>query len=230
MEVSLNVSWSDTLEESLAEIGEKCQGYSSLHKSSEALFSFRKTCIDMPIFLLSTLAGTLSIGSTVIFGENNNYSNVGIGLVSLSVGVLNTISTYFNFATRTETHRMCSIEYSKLYRFISIELSLPRKERMACGDLLKIVKEQYERLQEISPLIPKHIIESFKIRFKDYTNISKPNETNGLQPVRIYRNEKLHSFYDLTTSSAPKYITEEGDTLPGNLRIQIPITHHEDLV
>jgi len=229
-----SVAWSDNLEEIMAETGEKCQGYAYLHKKSEAIFSFRRTCIDIPVIVLSTVAGTLSIGNGAIFGEENEQvAGMGIGLLSLGVGVLNTIATYFGYAKRAENHRLCSIEYSKLFRFIAIELALPRNERMACGDLLKVIKEQYERLQEISPLVPQQVIDDFKNRFKEYEKIAKPNETNGLQEIHIFRDGVKQSFYEIVQKTKSlrnlkDRITEEITTPPErrgsteNLRITIP--------
>jgi hypothetical protein len=54
-------------------------------------------------------------------------------------------------------------------------------------DFLKYVKDQYDRLQEISPLVPLAIVLEFQKKFKDETEISKPEETNGLEKITIYR-------------------------------------------
>jgi hypothetical protein len=181
-----NIKWSEQLENYFKEIGEKCQCYYVLHKKSEQLFSKRTTLIDLPVIVLSTVAGTLSIGNSSIFGYSSK-SNIYIGCLSLFVGVLNTISTYFSWSKRCENHRIVSIQYSKLYRFISVELKLPIEERMKPNDMLKIIRETYERLQELSPLIPINIINDFKIKYKNH-NIFKPEETNGLHNIEIYKN------------------------------------------
>jgi len=65
-------------------------------------------------------------------------------------------------------------------------MSLPREERMSPHDLLKHTKDAYDRLQEISPLIPPEIVKEFKITFQKETEISKPEETNGLEKITIY--------------------------------------------
>jgi len=190
MEIAKDIQWSENVEQYLAMTGERSYCYALLHKQAETEFSNKRTYIDIPVIIGSTIAGTLSIGNQSIFGqENERVAGMCIGALSLVVGVLSTINTYFGFAKRCENHRLSSIQFSKLYRFVQIELSLPRKERMACADLLKIVREQYERLQEISPLIPDHILNDFKTRFKDYKDISKPSEANGLEPVFINTNE-----------------------------------------
>jgi AraC-like DNA-binding protein len=101
---------------------------------------------------------------------------------------MNTVGTYFAFSKRAEAHRISAIQYSKLYRFLQIELSLPQQERMTPADLLKVSRDNYERLQEISPLIPYNILEHFKEKFKQY-KVSKPSEANGLEEIIIYRED-----------------------------------------
>jgi hypothetical protein len=70
-----------------------------------------------------------------------------------------------------------------------IEMALPRDERMSPHDLLKYVKDQYDRLAEISPLVPGPVIEEFKSKFSKYTDVSKPEEANGLSKIHIYVDE-----------------------------------------
>jgi hypothetical protein len=185
-----NVEWSIVLENFFKDMGEKAYCYSWLHKKCEARFSRKRNYTDLPIIVLSTISGTLSIGSSSIFPEKYaKEGNMGIGIVSLFVAILNVVGTYFDFAKRAETHRLVSIEYSKLYRFLDIELSLPRHERMIPVNLLKMSRDHYERLDTISPIIPAKIIKDFKRKFKNI-NVSKPSETNGLENIQIYKPDK----------------------------------------
>jgi hypothetical protein len=190
--INKQIEWSSRLESFFKDMGEKSFAYSYLHKKSEAVFTKRAMRIDLPVIVLSTIAGTLSIGSGSVFPPE--YEHIGsacIGSLSLFVGVLNTVGTYFEFNKRAENHRLSHIQYSKLYRFLDVELSLPRHERMSPKDLLKLATDQYERLQEIAPLIPNHIIKNFNKKFKTYTNIAKPSEVNGLESISIYVPEKI---------------------------------------
>lgn len=84
-----------------------------------------------------------------------------------------------------------------------IEMALPRDERMSPHDLLKYVKDQYDRLAEISPMVPTDIIEEFKTKFSKYTDVSKPEEANGLSKIHIYVDE-LTQGSPFTLSSPPQ--------------------------
>jgi hypothetical protein len=67
-------------------------------------------------------------------------------------------------------------------------MSLPRAERMPPSILLKYIKEQYDRLAEISPLVPPKIIGLFNAKFGNdkYKDITKPEECNTLEKVEAY--------------------------------------------
>ena len=208
------IAWSTTLERYFKDIGEKSYCYGYLHKKSEAVFAKKSMKIDLPVIVLSTVAGTLSIGSTSIFPED--YESQGttcIGALSLFVGVLNTVGTYFEFGKRAENHRLSYIQYSKLYRFIDIELSLPRIERMRPKDLLKVVNDTYERLQEVSPIVPQKVLKTFTKKFKNY-DVAKPSEANGLESISIYVPDEIDKEETIKASSSegslPKSDTMEG--------------------
>jgi hypothetical protein len=180
------IHWTVRLEEYFASTGEKAHCLSWVHKQSEALYSNRRNWIDLPVIVGSGVIAFLNAGSSSMFDEPR-LSSIALGIGSLCVGILNTLGSYFGWAKRAEGHRISSIHYSKLYRFITVELSLPREERMNPHDFLKYVKDQYDRLQEISPMVPPKVIHEFQKKFKNETEISKPEEANGLEKITIYR-------------------------------------------
>ena len=149
-EAHRDITYHDALEALIAKEAEKCAGLAWLHTKAEALFSTQNTIVALPTIVLSTLVGFLSGTSPSIFAEATTAS-IGIGSVSLFTGVLSTIGTFFAFAKKQEGHRIAAIQYAKLGRFLAIELALPREERIAAGDLLKMTKENIERLLEIAP-------------------------------------------------------------------------------
>lgn len=189
MSIDGDISWNERLEDYFASTGEKAHCLSWIHKKSEERYARLRTFIDLPVIAISSITGFLSVGATPMFGDGNQTAvSVALGLCSLLVSVLNTTGTYFSWAKRAEGHRISSIQYARLYRFLAIEMSLPREERMTPKDLLKHSKDQYDRLQEISPLVPPEVISEFRERFKDprYDGISRPEESNGLEKIEVY--------------------------------------------
>jgi hypothetical protein len=185
-DVAKTIRWTEKLEDYFVSTGEKAHCLAWVHKRGEEMFSRRRTFIDLPVIVGSGVIAFLNAGSQSMF-EDARLASISLGVGSLVVGILNTMGTYFGWAKRAEGHRISAIHYAKLYRFIAVEMALPREERMTPHDLLKYVKDQYDRLAEISPMIPPEVIARFKQEFKKYTDISKPEEANGLEKISVYR-------------------------------------------
>jgi hypothetical protein len=184
-DIGNNVTWTVVLEDYFAQTGEKANGLAIMHKRAESIFTRRKTYIDLPVIVGSGAVAFLNAGSSSLFTDHQ-LAATALGVGSLVIGVLNTIGTYFGWAKRAEGHRMSGIHYAKLYRFINVELRLPREQRMQPGDFLKYVKDQYDRLAELSPLIPGSVTSAFSHQMEKYKDISKPEETNGLNKINIF--------------------------------------------
>jgi len=185
-DIGTNVSWTVLLEDYFAQTGEKANGLAIMHKRAESIFTRRKTYIDLPVIIGSGAVAFLNAGSSSLFAGNQQLAATALGVGSLVIGILNTTGSYFGWAKRAEGHRMSSIHYAKLYRFINVEMRLPREQRMQPGDFLKYVKDQYDRLAELSPPIPSSVARSFASQMEKYKDISKPEETNGLNKIQIF--------------------------------------------
>ena len=178
------ISWNDSLEMLVAQEAEKCGGLSWLHAECERYFSVHTNFIALPVIILSTVNGFLSGSSATIF-TNTQVSSIALGIVSLFTGILSTIGSYFAWAKRTEAHRISSIQYQKISKFLAIELSLPKAERIAAKDILKITREQIERLMEISPAVPEVILTKYRNNFKGNEDIATPEIIQGPRKIHI---------------------------------------------
>lgn len=188
MEDARDLHWSEPLELLVASEGEKARGLAWINQKSETYYATRANAIAIPVIILSTLAGTASVGSSSLFGSETQISSIVIGLVSIGVGILNTISSYFSFARKAESHRIAFLQYSKLFSIIRVEMSLPRNERQEPEVLLKQIRDGMERLAETTPSPPMSILEEFNQHFKDEDkSISRPVEVNGLQKINIFK-------------------------------------------
>ncbi len=207
MEQNNNIKWTNNLEAYLKEVGEHSLCLSMLHKSCEAKYSHKALCIDLPVIILSTICGSLTLSAKNLFGETYEDDALKIvGGLSLITSTLGTIQAYFSFSRRAENHRNSYLEYAKLYRFIKVELGLPRESRIRPKDLLKLVNDNYERLNELSPLVDKKSITTFRGKYKKST-IERPPIVNGLEEIGIYKDEELEEQINLvinpTESAAP---------------------------
>lgn len=188
MESSESINYNDAIEALLKSIGEKALSLNWLHSQSEKRYNQLNNILAIPSIILSTTVAT--VGSVFAGSSAASYAS---SVVSIVVSVLSTLNSYFLFAKRAEAHRITAISYSKLYLQISIELSLPREKRMSVKAFLKSVSEQIQRLNEIQPGVPQHVIEMYKKTFHDYIgkDISIPEQCNGLVDIKVYQIEEV---------------------------------------
>lgn len=211
--VTKQIHWNSRLEEFFADTGEKSLCYAWCHKQAEALYSNRTVWIDIPVIILSTLTGSVSVGSQSLFGDNA-IAPVVIGGVVLLTSIMTTVSSYFAWARRAESHKQAGLAWAKLYRFLSVELALPRVERMSPTDLLKFVRTEYDQLMEKSPLLPRPVVSVFRDKFKDMRDkVAFPEETNGLHSISVYS--------DATATPQPGGIPRAVSNFPMSETIEI---------
>jgi hypothetical protein len=184
---AIDVSYTPTLEQYFVETGERAQCLSILHSKASIHYAAKDTNINIPIIIISSLTGFFSAGSTSLFPGNMELASILLGISSLVVSVMNTISSYYGFGKKSEGHRIAALSYAKLFRFISVELALPRVERLRATDFLKFVKGEIDRLSETAPFIPKSEVDNFKKLFQEYKDVARPYEANGLTKIKIYK-------------------------------------------
>jgi hypothetical protein len=89
-----------------------------------------------------------------------------------------------DFTKRTEFHRVISLNYSKISKFIQVQLALEKECRINAKDLLEYITQDLQNLKDQEPLIPSKVINRFNFKYQNETT-AKPSITNGLTVVKI---------------------------------------------
>lgn len=188
MDEEREIHWSDQLENLVAAEAERCRGYAWINQRCETIYTRKNNMIAIPVIILSTLSGATSMSSATLFNGETRISSIVIGLVGITVGILQTLNSFFQYAQKSTSHRVAYLHYSKLFNTTAIELSLPRNERLPCDQVLSNLRTSMERLAETTYSPPAYVLEEFNKRFKDEDKgIARPIESNGLFKVYIER-------------------------------------------
>ena len=186
-----NVSWTIEHEHILAEWGDKAMCYRWLHAKSNSLYSRLNAYYTIPCIIISTLAGTANFAQTRVPEAYQNLFTMVVGGINILGGIISTIQQFLKSTQLNEAHRVASISWDKFYRNVKIELTKHPNERIHVTHMLKISKEEFDRLMETSPVIPDKIIVAFKRSFQhsdDYAKISKPEICDALISTETFRN------------------------------------------
>jgi hypothetical protein len=188
---SNDVDWTTEHEQILIEWADKAMCYRWLHSKSNALFSNLNAWYTIPVIVISTLTGTANFAQTRVPVEYQNYFAMVVGGFNILGGIISTIQQFLKITQLNEAHRVSGIAWDKFYRNVKIELAKHPSERMPPGQMLKMSKEEFDRLMETSPNIPEKIVAAFKTSFKHseaFDKIVKPEICDVLVSTESYRN------------------------------------------
>jgi hypothetical protein len=186
-----DVDWTQEHEQILIEWADKAMCYRWLHSKSNGLYSSLNAWYTIPVIVISTLTGTANFAQNRVPIEYQNYFAMVVGGFNILGGIISTIQQFLKITQLNESHRVSSIAWDKFYRNVKIELAKHPSERIQPGQMLKMSKEEFDRLMETSPNIPDKIIQVFKTSFKHsdaFDKIVKPEICDVLVSTDNYRN------------------------------------------
>ena len=158
--------WHPQQEKILKEWSEIGSSYRYLHDKAFQQYSAQNLRFALPVIIISTITGTANFAQGTFPAAWQSYVPLGIGTLNLAAGLITTIAQFLRVSELLEGHRAASISYSKFSRDISVELSLPVKERQGNGrDFVIKCRNELDRLIEQSPNIPQKIVGNFSKRF-----------------------------------------------------------------
>jgi hypothetical protein len=187
-----NYTWTVEHERILIEWADKAMCYRWLHSKANSLYARQNAWYTIPVIIISTLAGTANFAQTRIPDEYQGLFTMVVGGVNILGGIISTIQQFLKITQLNEAHRVSSISWDKFYRNIKIEMAKHPNERIHVTHMLKMSKEEFDRLMETSPVIPDQIINSFKNSFKnnsEFEKISKPEICDVLLSTDTFRNQ-----------------------------------------
>ena len=182
-EVQPDPEWNPALEEIIKKEAETAESLYWLHNKASTWALRRNDGLQIPAIVLSSVVGFFSATTDLI-------PQLALGSISVLVGVIGTINSYYKFAQRGQLHATTAQLYMKTYKNLEVELSLPISQRTSAGVVLKELRDQMTRISELAPELPDQVIQMYKKEFKDSTT-AKPIITNGLDPIKIYRSDPI---------------------------------------
>jgi hypothetical protein len=169
--------WTPDHETILVEWADKAMCYRWLHTRANAMYSALNAWYTVPVIIISTLTGTANFAQDRVPTNYQGFFVMIVGAFNILAGIISTIQQFLKITQLNESHRVSSIAWDKFYRNIKIELAKHPNERMHAVQMIKMSKEEYDRLMETSPNIPVEIVAMFKTSFQNsenYADIIKP--------------------------------------------------------
>ncbi len=158
--VESDYAWKREQENILKKWADKSLCFKMMHERAYKRYWCLNAWFNIPVIIISTVTGTGNFASGS-FGPSGTFIIFVLGAFNLFAGVLATIATYTAVAQKLEAHRFSSVSWDKFARRLQIELAKSRADRVKAKDFIKSSAEEYDRLIEMSPILPNDIIRWF---------------------------------------------------------------------
>lgn len=196
--------WKPEEENILREWADKSQVYELFHGKGHLIYKKKNARYVIPVIIISTLTGTANFAQERVPVDYQNVFVMIIGSLSIIAAIISTISQFLRISELNEAHRVASLSWGKFSRNAKTDLAKHPLDRGDPVMTLKVAKEEFNRLLEISPIIPKNVIANFNVKFEDVPELAKPEICDSIIPTTIFymtpeeRTEMINSFKPLS--------------------------------
>jgi len=184
--------WKKEEEVLLKQWADKAKCYHWLHNKSREIYQRKNAWFTIPVIIISTIVGTANFAQDRFSEENRQYVVIAIGSLSIIAGIITTIYQFLKISEINEGHRVSLLSWGKYYLNIEAELARHPLDRMPPSQLIKISKNEFNRLLEISPFIPKKVLSEFNKKFKKSSNLIKPEIGNNINPLTLFSMDNIN--------------------------------------
>ena len=229
--------WKEEEEEIIKQWADKALCYQWMHARSREIYQKKNAWYTIPVIIISTITGTANFAQDRFSDDIKQYVVMGIGTLSIIAGIITTIYQFLQISELNEGYRAASISWTKLHNNLKTLITRHPLDRIPPSHALKLYKDEYEYLTEISPPIVKTVLNQFNTKFKKSDNLTKPEICSKLEPTNIFKmsdhdrklminkinnvkkNPKLiDTFFNINGRDATEH---EIETLQNNIDIEI---------
>lgn len=182
------MEWSPSLEQLLAKYCDESQVREALHR--KAYYSYKKllSWFQIPLIIGSALSGSLQFLSKS-FPQIEGHLITCTASLSIIVSVVSAIMSYLKLGQSMSLHKISLVEWQNFHNSLQHQLSLQRCDRLEPDEFMKSVKQQYDRLFEISPVCNQKFLTETKkkIRKVASADFQIPNYLNGYESAFIWK-------------------------------------------
>jgi len=190
--------WTTELESLATEWADNAACYEWMHQRSRQLLSTKNLRMKIPMIVLSTLTGTASFGLGSFFGTDEYSKTIAqmvIGSISILVGTIGTLDTFFQYAQSCEMHNTAAVNWGNFQRNIEFQMKLHPNERIDAMPFLKMMQNEMNRLIEQSPSILECVLKEFRATFKEKIDLKKPAIVDGLEHTIVNVDRSVEVLY-----------------------------------
>ena len=201
-------SWNDNMEELIKTWGEKAAGLRFMHQHSGGIWKKFSDELSLWSIGITTLTSAVSLAAASI--DDNESKNIvlyivgGIGVISTG---LQSIKKFYSAEEKAADHGSIAKQFGSLYRYITLQMTLTRFDRLPSDELSEYCLKEYERLQLEAPNIAGTSVTLFKNKFKNSPQ-AVPDICEEEYCVKVYRENEVNAVNAVNDKSVKTFDIE----------------------
>jgi hypothetical protein len=178
--------WKSEEEQILKDWADKAQCYEWMHLRSHIKYKSQNAWFTIPVIIISTITGTANFAQDRFGDAYKSWVVMGIGAFNIFAGIITTIYQFLKISELNEGHRVAALYWGKFYRNLRTELSKHPLDRSNHESVITNAKEEYDRLLEMSPMIPQKVLGEFNNKYGNMHGFTRPEIVTTRFGTNIY--------------------------------------------
>ena len=181
------MKWDASIEKLCARYCDESQVREQLHRKQFFYFAKLSKWFQLPIIILSACSASIQFLSKK-FPKHESDIVTGTATLSMCVSIISSVMTFLKIGENKSKNEVAEISWQAFYNTVSHQLSLKREHREDPEKFLAEVKQNYERLFELSPMIGRNFVNEVrktldKNKTKDFC---VPAYMNGFHATQVW--------------------------------------------
>ncbi len=186
-------SWNENMEELIKSWGEKAAGLRFMHNHAAGTWKTFSNNLTLWSIGITTLASGASLIAASIDDDDTKNSVLyvvgGIGIIS---SLIQSLKKFYNAEEKSADHASIAKQFGSFYRYMTLQMTLTREDRMPSDQLSEYALKEYERLQQEAPPLSGAQVSLYKTTFTSSTQ-AKPDVCEDEFLINIYRPPNFES-------------------------------------
>ena len=210
---------------------DKAQCYQWMHGKCRNIYKKKNSWYSIPVIIISTVTGTANFAQDRFSDDIKQYMVMLIGTLSIIAGIITTIYQFLKISELHEGHRVAEISWGKFHNNLQTLILRHPLDRDPPSISIKVNKDEYDRLIEISPIILNKIVVLFNTKFKKNDDLFVPEICNKLDSTRVYdisNEERQNMIINLNGGKTNKKLITQFFNLNGRVPTDLEINNIEN--
>ena len=195
--------WKAEEEKIIKQWADKAQCYQWMHSRCREIYQRKNALFTIPVIIISTVTGTANFAQDRFPDDIKQYVVMGIGTLSIIAGIITTIYQFLQISELNEGYRAAALSWNKFHNTLKTLILRHPLDRTPPSYAIKLYKDEYDRLCEISPPIVKKVLNEFNSKFKKNTELVKPEICSKLEPTEVFEmtNEERNKMINIVNKT-----------------------------